>query len=297
MAGDPRSLAEHDRRVIEYYTGSWLDYRLLWTERRGRAMHFGYEAPGVRGHRDSVIACNRAMADAVGLRHGERVLDAGCGVGGTAVWLADTYAAEVTGVNIVPSYVARARRNARGCRSAQPCFVVADYTAVPLADASVDVVWVQESACHTPNKPALLGEAARVLTPGGRIVLAEYVLTSDTASVAVDAWCESWEMSLSTQADWQAALRAAGFGDVVVHDVTSRMRRSLERLARLCASCQWGAGVLHALGLRSAAQQRNLRGGLAMWEALRAGDWYYAFMTAALPHGPVDAGAGGALTV
>lgn len=297
MAGDPRSLAEHDRRVVEYYTGSWLDYRMLWTERRAAAMHFGYEAPGVRSHRDSVIACNRAMADAVGLRHGERVLDAGCGVGGTAVWLADNYAAEVTGVNIVPSYVARARRNARRCRGAPPCFVVADYTAIPLADASVDVVWAQESACHTPNKPALLGEAARVLAPGGRIVLAEYVLTSDTPSVAVDAWCRSWEMSLSTQAEWAAALDDAGFRDVVFHDVTSRMRRSLRRLARLCASCKWGADVLHAVGLRSAAQQRNLRGGLAMWEALGAGSWYYAFLTAALPQGPAETDAGEALTV
>lgn len=281
-------LAEHARRIIEYYEGSWFDYRLLWLNQRSWAMHFGYELPGARSHRQGVLALNRVMAEAVELRTGARVLDAGCGVGGSAIWLAQTYGAEVTGVNIVPSHVARARRHVRSRRLANPPRIeVADYADTPLRDDSVDVVWAQESACHSPRKPAFLREAARVLAPGGRIVLAEYVLTTDTPSRAVDEWCGGWDMSLASHRTWEAWLQAAGFRDVVMRDETAGVRRSLRRLWRMCTACRLGGDVLHAVGLRSDAQQRNLYGGLAMWDALAAGDWRYALITAALP---ADAG-------
>lgn len=281
------SRAAHARRIVEYYDRSWPDYRLLWVNRRSRAMHFGAEVQGAHGHTQSVIAANWMMAEAVELRRGERVLDAGCGVGGTAVWLADTYGAEVTGVNIVTSHVARARRYAsRHGLANPPRFEVADYTATPLAASSVDVVWAQESACHSPQKPALLEEAARVLDDGGRVVLSEYVLITDAPSPATTDWSASWDMSLATASHWREWLMATGFTDVVMRDVTAYMHRSLRRLWRMCRTLKPGADLLHATGLRSDTQQRNLRGGLEMWHALQAGDWRYALITASLPSGP-----------
>ncbi len=53
---------------------------------------------------------NRALADRIGMRPGQRVLDAGCGVGGSALWLAREGGVEVVGVTLVASQVERARR-------------------------------------------------------------------------------------------------------------------------------------------------------------------------------------------
>lgn len=285
-AAAPASSAGHARRVVQYYDRSWFDYRLLWVNRRSRAMHFGAEAQGARGHTGSVLAANRMMAEAVGLRRGERVLDAGCGIGGSSIWLASTYGARVTGVNIVASQIARARQQARRLRVPEsPRFEVADFTATPLAANSVDVVWAQESACHSPQKPAFLREAARVLDDGGRIVLSEYVRVTDAPSPVIDDWCANWEMSLATASEWRGWLEATGFTDITMRNITARMHRSLRRLWRLCSTLEPGADLLHAIGLRSDAQQRNLRGGLAMWHALHEGDWRYALITAALPPG------------
>lgn len=276
--------AGHHGRLVEYYERSWLDYRMLWLDSSTRALHFGYEQPGERRHAASLLALNHVMAESVGLRSGERVLDAGCGVGGTSMWLAETYDCDVVGVNLVEDHVARAERYARERNlMTQVRFEVSDFGATNLPAADRDVVWAQESACHAPDKAPLVEEAARVLRKGGRIVLAEYVRAPGPESERIRDWCECWEMTLDTAEGWNRQLEAAGFVDVEVGDITPRMRRSLRRLSRLCRLLRPIAAVLHRVGLRSDAQQRNLRGGLVQWEALERGDWTYCLITARLP--------------
>src|SRR5712691_3709996 len=95
-------------RVQEYYNHTWLDYRLLWLNPKNRAIHFGYWDQQTHNHADSLINMNRQLAARLDLRAGQRILDAGCGVGGSAMWLAQAYDVEVIGINIVPGHVERA---------------------------------------------------------------------------------------------------------------------------------------------------------------------------------------------
>jgi len=276
---------EHHENLRDYYEDTWFDYRFLWLDKHTRALHFGYEQPGERKHDASLLALNHVMAEHVRLRRGERVLDAGCGVGGTSMWLAEEYDAEVIGVNLVEDHIERARRYGRERHlGAQVRFEVADYTATGLDESSFDVAWAQESACHAPDKKAFTTEMARVLRPGGRIVMAEYVVAADRSpDVGDDAiadWELGWEMTLATQAVWHEALEAAGFVDIEFDDITPRMRRSLQRLDRMCRRLRPIANVLHRLNIRSDAQQRNIAGSLAMWRALERGDWFYGIITA-----------------
>ena len=108
--------AERDRhvdRLNQYYEDTWFDYRFLWLDPQNRALHFGFEQPGEKGHGESLIALNHVMAEHATLQRGERVLDAGCGVGGTSLWLTEEYVADVVGINLVGEHVERARRYAR----------------------------------------------------------------------------------------------------------------------------------------------------------------------------------------
>ena len=276
---------EHHENLRDYYEDTWFDYRFLWLDKHTRALHFGYEQPGERKHDASLLALNHVMAEHVRLRRGEHVLDAGCGVGGTSMWLAEEYDAEVIGVNLVEDHIERARRYGRERHlGAQVRFEVADYTATGLDESSFDVAWAQESACHAPDKKAFTSEMARVLRPGGRIVMAEYVVAADRSADpdddAIADWELGWEMTLATQAVWREALEATGFVDVEFDDITPRMRRSLQRLDRMCRRLRPIANVLHRLSIRSDAQQRNIAGSLAMWRALERGDWFYAIITA-----------------
>ena len=279
--------ADHDRhvdRLNEYYEDTWFEYRFLWLDPRNRALHFGYEQPGEKGHAESLVALNHVMAEHAQMRRGERVLDAGCGVGGTSLWLTEEYGADVVGTNLVGEHIERARRYARERGlGGRVRFEQADYTDTGFDADSFEVVWAQESACHAPDKAAFCAEAARLLRPGGRLVMAEYVLTPGDPGDDIVAWEQGWEMTLRNEAAWRAAFEAAGFVDIEFDDVTTRMRRSLRRLDRLCKALSPVAKALHAVRVRTEAQQRNIAGSLAMGRALADDRWYYAIVTARVP--------------
>src|ERR1700738_253558 len=155
--------------ISDYYDETWLDYRMLWLRPQNRAIHFGYWDEHTRSHAQSLLAMNRVLANSLGIRSGQRILDAGCGVGGSAIWLAKTSDVQVVGITPVASQVARAYRYAHEQGVAdQVSFEQQDYTHTAFPDASFDVVWAMESLCHTPNKRFVLAEARRLLPPGGR---------------------------------------------------------------------------------------------------------------------------------
>src|SRR5215470_3061151 len=75
------------------------------------AMHIGL-SPAVRqdDFRATLLATNAFLADKAGITTGTRVLDAGCGMGGSSVWLATERGAEVVGITISPNQVGLANR-------------------------------------------------------------------------------------------------------------------------------------------------------------------------------------------
>jgi ubiquinone/menaquinone biosynthesis C-methylase UbiE len=99
---------------------------------------------------------------------GKRVLDVACGEGYGSALLARG-AAHVTGVDISPEAVAHAKKAYALLANAQ--FVCAPCTALPLADASVDVAVTFETIEHISGQAEFLNEIARVLKPDGVLVL------------------------------------------------------------------------------------------------------------------------------
>src|SRR6266480_8097043 len=90
-----------------------MDYRMLWLNPQNRAIHFGYWDEHTHSHTESLLNMNRVLASHLDIRSGQRILDAGCGVGGSAIWLAKTFDVEVVGITLADSQVDRARHHAR----------------------------------------------------------------------------------------------------------------------------------------------------------------------------------------
>ena len=276
-------------RVRAYYDSTWFDYRALWLNTSNRAIHFGWWGPGIRTHAQSLVAMNQLMGEAARVRPGDVVLDAGCGVGGTAMWLAEERGASVVGITPVAGQVERARRYAdeRGLGE-RARFEEGDFRDVPLPDASVDVVWFQESLVHTAEKERVFREAARVLRPGGRLVVAEYLRVGRPLEPRqehlLDVWCRGWAMGdLASGFELVAAAERAGLAGVGLRDLTAEMRRSLRRLFAMTTVLFPVALGLHLTGARDDAAHGNVAGARAQWKALRRGAWFYGLLTADKP--------------
>jgi SAM-dependent methyltransferase len=276
-------------RVIRYYHHTWIDYRLVWRSGRNLAMHFGYDADGRSTHHEAVENGNRVCADLVGVGPGDRVLDAGCGVGGSSLWLAAARGAEVVGITVVASQADRARQVAaeRGLAD-RVRFEVADYLATPFPRHSFDVAWAMESLCHAADKAAFYGEMARVLKPGGRLVVAEYMRVGRDLPPRVERdmrrWCDGWAIpDLDTAEEHRAGARAAGFADPIVQNGTPYTRASLRRLYRRTHVGIPIDLVLHALGLRSPTQHANVMASRIQYRLLRQGYWFYGILRATMP--------------
>lgn len=297
----PAPAAEQSREraadaVRDYYRETRWDFRLLWSARH---LHFGlYQRPWTL-HRDALSTTTRLLAGLAGIGPGSRVLDAGCGVGGTCMQLAREMGAHCTGITLVPAQAELAERRAARVATAGTCeFLVADFTQTGLAPQGFDAVLAAESLCHCPDKAAFYREAARLLKPGGRLVVAEYVLSADPldgeAERLLREWLEGWALpGLDSAAEHREHALAAGFEHVRIEDRSREFRRSLRRLYLMTAVSYPLAWIGHLLGLRNPVQHGNVVGSLRIWESLVRGTWFYATVTATragIPPSHGDAG-------
>lgn len=112
----------------------------------------------------------------------ERALDAGTGAGALALALAPSVA-EVTGVDVEPELLARARERA----PANASFVEGDATALPFPDALFDLAGTMRTLHHVRRPELVVAELARVVRPGGRVLVVDQLGPADPLeALAVD---------------------------------------------------------------------------------------------------------------
>lgn len=161
-------------------------------------------APAVN---DYVREAQRGELD--GLPGGARVLDVGCGGGQNACWFAEARAdLRVTGLDLSPQQIGRARRRGRGLADRVE-FVEGSALDLPFDDHSFDLVVSMGSIKHWPDQARGVAECARVLAPGGQLIIAEADrgCRLDDARAFVDRWRVPhllWPLALAGFRTWVA---------------------------------------------------------------------------------------------
>jgi len=221
-------------RVRKHYDRLSFLYRMFW----GEHLHHGYWNGGETA-RLAQIQLMEQLAQRAGIPRGANVLDIGCGVGGSALWLADELECQVTGMTISPVQAGMATRKAkaRGI-GGRVRFEVKDANRWRPEPASFDVVWIMESSEHFPDKKNFFERCAVALKPGGTLAVCAWLRRDGpmppgeqklVATIAEAMMSASLD-SLSTYSEW---MRDAGLTVMAAEDITLHVEPTWAHCARI----------------------------------------------------------------
>ena len=158
-------------------------------------------------------------------RSGERVLDIGCGFGGSALIMAREYGAQVHGIDLSTNMIATAVRR---CREAEAGDLVSVQQLDCLeltANAEFDAVYSRDVFLHIHDKSKLYNTIHRALIPGGRLLFTDYACSDRAKSTEFGEYVERRGYHLLTIEQYVDGLSAAGFTDIIAEDRSAQLLR------------------------------------------------------------------------
>lgn len=270
MAGTPEDVKA---RIIDYYVHTTEQSYLANWSGDSLALHCGMANETTQSLEESLNNTNAFLAESAGIAAGTRVLDAGCGAGGSSLWLARHKEARVTGISIVPRQVELARGFARE-RGLDHLvdFIVADMVRTELPPESFDVVWNLESMCHVVDLDSYLLHVRELLRPGGRLAVIEPCRGPVPNPGLERTLCDGWALApLRTPEEIVGALSRNAFAEIACTDVGQAIEPSNRVLESKAAQTLLGLRM-DALSTGKASNPRyeaHVRAALAFVRGMR----------------------------
>ncbi|MEI9810439.1 MAG: methyltransferase domain-containing protein [Bacteroidota bacterium] len=228
--------AEYHKKIVEYYNSTEHAYKDSWDLTNSLAIHYGYWDEKVQSFPRSLLRMNEVMAEAAAITASDKVLDAGCGVGGSSIYLASAVGCKVTGITLSERQVTQAIANAKHKKvEGLVDFKVMNYGHTSFAGESFDVVWGCESICYADNKEQFIKEAYRILKPGGRLVVADGFVTKfdHNEEPIIRQWLDGWQVNyLESPERFSHFMQQAGFTGTSYRDISKETAHSSRRLYR-----------------------------------------------------------------
>lgn len=281
---------EHRQKVVEYYNITQWFYKHFWHGKSG-GLHYGLWTKDVKNRQQAIIKENEVLANLAEVKINDLVLDVGCGIGGSGVWLAKKKDAEVVGLNIVHKQltIGEKLRNKNNLLKQKLDFVEADFQELPFVSDVFDVFWCLESIEHATNIERFIQEAHRVLKPGGRMVVAATFLGRENLSdeekrqMAVGGGVAGCFNDFRTAEAVSKIMQNKGFADVRNLEFTKYVMRSAREMTAMCKLGLPVAKVLSALHITSPLLIPNNEWGIYQEGLFRSGTTSYNVLVAGKP--------------
>ena len=224
-----------NKDIARYYDTHQFWYTHFWSP---TGLHYGFWYDNTKTPEEAVINTNKFVVDVLGMDSDDVVLDAGCGVGGTSIYIAEGIGARVEGITLSSVQIRiAADRAARSKATSLLGFSQQDYTRTNFRDGTFSKVFGIESICHAHQKIDFLREAYRVMKPGGKIAVVDAFLTKESLDPEEEKiytkFIEGWQCpNLATRDGFSKDLTLAGFESIVFYDMHDKVKKSIERIYR-----------------------------------------------------------------
>jgi tocopherol O-methyltransferase len=221
--------------VAEYYNSHQSSYSRFWSR---TALHYGFWYDDTRNLAEAIINTDRFVIEVLAINSDDVVLDAGCGVGGSSIYIAETTGARLHGITVSEIQLKIAQRRAANSSLANRLsFSQQDYTCTNYTEGTFSKVFGIESVCYAKDKLDFLTEAYRIMQPGGRIAVLDAFLTKDeldpTEQGIYTKFTTGWVVpNLSSRAHFHSLLMQAGYTNIMFHDMHRYVQKSVRRIHR-----------------------------------------------------------------
>jgi tocopherol O-methyltransferase len=279
-------LTDYHKRIIDYYAATENAYKDSWDLDKSLSIHYGYWDNKVKSFSQSLLRMNEIMMTMAAIKQSDQVLDAGCGVGGSAIYLAKNAGCSVTGISLSERQVKQAIENAeKNGVDGLIDFKVMDYCATDFPNNSFDVIWGCESICYAEDKQKFINEAYRVLKPGGRLVIADGFVTryANNDHPTIRKWLDGWQVNyLETPRRFSNLLELACFSDVKHENISKFVAHSARRLLKyyFLGKIYLAWKSLTFSNRASSMQKNNIKACWHQYLGLWNGLWSYGIITA-----------------
>jgi tocopherol O-methyltransferase len=206
------------QRIIEHYDFASPYYRSLW----GEHLHHGYWISGDESKETAQIQLIEHLAQLANIKTGSRVLDIGCGYGGSSLYLAKEYSASATGISISPVQVQMAKE-AAAQRNLDASFLLMDAEEMQFAQP-FDLLWSVESISHYHDPRKFFASAVKFLKRGGCFALTDWFRKENISPVDKRKFIEPIEKGMMVELqgmnDYSDYLVSSGLHIVHRQDLT-----------------------------------------------------------------------------
>lgn len=258
----------------------------LWENIWGEHMHHGYYGPQGTArveHYQAQLDLIEELLKWGRISSAKKIYDIGCGIGGSALYLAGKFDAQVTGITLSPKQCQRAQeRAAAQALDKQTTFITGDALRYRSDEGQFDLVWSMESGEHLPDKKVFLQTAYDHLAPGGVFLMATWChrktppALSPAESAFLKKLCRAYHLPPMVSIDkYQRIAAGLGFTEIRSSNWTTAVAPFWPAVVKSALSLKGVYGLLQAgwPAIRGAlAMRRMIRGyrdGLITFEVFR----------------------------
>jgi len=223
-------------RVDLYFEEKWKIFEKWWCADETLGIHYAYYDENTRNFKNAIFNMNNLIAELLSLNKDkpEKILDIGCGVGGTSIYLGKKYSKnKFTGITSSSGQVQIGNRFVKENNLKNVEIVLGDFNKTDFCDNYFDGAFAIESVGYNENIKDFISEIYRILKPGGKLVVLDGFQNDMRINPVLKKIYESFLFGRGYQKQnlpliniYRKLLENNGFEDIYVKDISRNVVKS-----------------------------------------------------------------------